>query len=471
MPLCYYIQTMSLGLKKGDIVQAGVLLAGCLLVVLNYTLLAPALPVIMHEMSVSETTVQWLTSVYAMVEAIIIPLNAFLLGRFSVRKLFCGAFVLFTIGSLLAGVAPTFDLLIVARIVQASATGVAMPMVWTLLLLMAPKENRGVIMGIVGVVISFAPAIGPPASGALIDLLGWRSLFFIVAALSVVVIVLTLALLRNRDGFERTAFDVASIILSSLGMFGLLYGLSTCTSSDTPWLSFALMLAGVVLLGVFVKRQGRLDVPMLRVETLKTRRFRNAIIVCCLLEAALIAIDVLLPLFLQNSLGQTPTVTGLVMAPAALAGAVTGVVAGRVFDKFGVRAIALLGAVLLEGAAVALCFCGADAWVVVVAGIYFVETIGWQCVSTPTNTWGINSLPNGVIQHGNAVMSTLMQVGASFGTAGIVSLTAFGSIFAASDSFAAATLAGYHVAFAGTAVLLGAVALVIVFGVRDKDAD
>ena len=445
-----------------------VLLTGCLLVILNYTLLAPAIPVIMRDMSVSETTVQWVTSVYAMVEAVVIPLNAFLLGRFSVRKLFAGSFVLFTGASLLVAVAPTFWVLIAGRVLQAMATGVAMPMVWTLCLLMAPRENRGQVMGLIGLVISFAPAIGPPASGALIDLLGWRPLFLIVAGLSVAVIIITVALLKNREGFERTSFDAVSIVLSSLGMLGLLYGLSTITSSETPWLSALLMVAGVALLAVFVKRQGTLEVPMLRVETLKTRQFRNAIIVCCLLEAALIAIDVLLPLFLQNSLGQTPTITGLVMAPAALAGAITGVVAGRIFDHHGVRIIVLVGAVLLEGSAIALCFCGADAWVVLVAGIYCIETIGWQCVSTPSNTWGINSLPNDVIQHGNAVMSTLMQVGASFGTASIVSLTAFGPLVAGSADAAAITLAGYHVAFAGTAVLLALVALVIVVGVRDK---
>ncbi|MBO7701920.1 MAG: DHA2 family efflux MFS transporter permease subunit [Eggerthellaceae bacterium] len=459
-------------MSKQDIVQAAVLLAGCLLVVLNYTLLAPALPVIMHEMDVSETTVQWLTSVYAMVEAIVIPMNAFLLGRFSVRKLFAGAFVLFAGASVLAALAPTFGLLIVARVLQATATGVAMPMVWTLILLMAPKENRGVVMGLVGLVISFAPAIGPPAAGALIDLLGWRSLFFIVAGISVVVVVLTLALLKNREGFERTSFDAPSIVLSSLGMFGLLYGLSTVTSSDMPWISALLMVAGLALLIAFVRRQGKLEVPMLRVETMKTRQFRNAIIVCCLLEGALIAIDVLRPLFLQNSLGQTPTVTGLAMAPAALAGAVTGIVAGRIFDKHGVRVIVLVGSVLLEGSAIALCFCGADAMVAVVAGIYCVETIGWQCVSTPSNTWGINSLPNEVIQHGNAVMSTLMQVGASFGTAAIVSLTAFGPLLAGEGAdTAAAVLAGYHASFIGAAVLLAVVALVIALGIRDKATD
>ena len=457
-----------MGLNRQDIIQAAVLLAGCLLVILNYTLLAPALPVIMREMDVNETTVQWLTSVYAMVEAIIIPMNAFLLGRFSVRKLFAGAFALFTVASLLAFEAPSFSLLIVARVLQAAATGVAMPMVWTLLLLMAPRESRGMMMGLVGLVISFAPAIGPPVSGALIDALGWRSLFAIVSVISVGIIVVTLAFLKNRDGFERTRFDVPSIVLSSFGMFGLLYGLSTCTTSETPWLSVLLMVAGGVLLGVFVRRQGTLQVPMLRVETMLTRQSRNAVIVCCLMEAALIAIDVLLPLFLQNSLGQSPTVTGIVMAPAALAGAVAGIVAGRIFDKHGVRVIVLVGAVLLECSAIALCFCNASTLIVVIAGIYFVEAIGWQFISTPSNTWGINSLPNEIIQHGNAVLSTLMQVGASFGTAAIVSLTAFGPLVSPGGDAAAITLAGYHAAFVGTAILLGVVTLVIIFGVRDK---
>ena len=464
--LCYY--ALPMGLTRKDIIQLAVLLTGCLLVVLNYTLLAPALPVIMHEMAVDETTVQWLTSIYAMVEAVVIPLNAFLLGRFPVRRLFAGGFVLFAAASALAAVAPSFGLLLLARVLQAIASGVAMPMVWTLALLMTPRENRGTVMGVMGIVISFAPAIGPPASGAIIDAVGWRALFLIVAGIAVFVIVLAVALLENRDSFERTTFDVPSILLSSAGMLGLLYGLSTCTTSDTPLLSVALMIAGAALLAVFVRRQGTLEVPMLRVEILATRRFLIAVVVCCLMEAALIAVDVLLPLLLQNSLGQTPTVTGLVMAPAALAGAVAGIVAGRVFDKRGVRGIAVVGSVLLFSSAVALCLCDIDASVVFIAIVYMVETIGWQFISAPCNTWGLNALKNEVIQHGNAVLSTLMQVGASFGTAALVSLTAFGPLAAPGGDAAAVTFAGYHVAFIGVAVVIGVVAAVVVAFVKGR---
>ena len=197
---------------------------------------------------------------------------------------------------------------------------------------------------------------------------------------------------------------------------------------------------------------------MLRLETLRSRQFRNAVILCCLMEAALIAIDVLLPLLMENSLGASPTVTGFAMMPAALVGGLTGVVSGRLFDRYGVRKVALPGAVALLASAAGLCFTGIDTSVVLVAALYMVETVGWQMVATPTNTWGINALPNEVIQHGTAVLDTLMQVGAAFGTAAIVSLTAL-----------APGIDGYRLGFVGCAALLAVVAAVIVAAVRDRD--
>lgn len=460
-----------MGVDRKDLVTMVMLLAGAFLAVLNQTLLSPALPVIMHQMDVADTTVQWLTSAYAMVEAIVIPMNAFLLGRFSARKLFAGGFACFSAGSLVAALAPTFPVLLAGRVLQAIATGIVMPMVFTIVLLMAPRERRGSVMGVVTLVISFAPAIGPVVAGVLIDAVGWRALFLIVTALGVIVAVLGAALLRYEGGFERTSFDAPSIVLMTLGMGSLLYGLSTCTTAEVVVVPLVLIVVGIVLLGLFARRQPTLQVPMLRIGTLRVRRFRTALLVVVLLEAALIAIDVLIPLYVQNTLGQTPTVTGLVMMPAAIGGAVTGVVAGRVFDKRGVRGIALAGAGVILVSALALCLCGPDTGVAFVAGAYFVEAVGWQMISTPTDTWGINSLNNEVIQHGNAMMSTLMQVGASFGTALIVSLTALGPAFAVGADAAAAMALGYRIAFIGTFVLLAAVAVVIAIGVRNKPGD
>ena len=446
-----------MGLSRQQVIQVSVLLFGCLLSELNYTLLSPALPVIMDEMGVGETDVQWLMSVYALVEAVVIPLNAFFLGRFSTRKLFVASFALFAAGSAVSAAGPTFAWLIAGRAMQALATGVVITMSTTLVLLIVPREGRGRMMGLLGLVISFAPAIGAPLSGGLVDVVGWRALLVGVTVLSLALAAVGAACLRNRGGFERTSFDVPSVVLSTVGMVCFLYGVSTVTEAAAPWVSVLLMVTGAAILAVFVKRQSKLEMPMLRVETLRTRQFRNAVILCFLMEAALLSIDVLLPLLLEDSLGASPTVTGFAMMPAAIVGGVAGVVSGRLFDRYGVRKVVLPGIVVLFASAVGLCFVGLDTSVVFVAVLYMVETLGWQMVATPTNTWGINSLPNEVMQHGTAVLDTLMQVGAAFGTATIVSLTAL-----------APGIDGYRFGFVGCAALLAAVAVMVLAAVRDR---
>ena len=205
----------SLGITKEQKRMVIVLLAGAVLVVLNQTLLSPALPSIMQHMSVDETTVQWLTSAYALTEAVVIPLAAWFMGRFSTRRLFLGCMLLFAAGSLVAAIAPVFAVLLVGRVMQAMSTGVMMVMVMSLILLTFPRESRGAAMGLVGLVIAFAPAIGPTAGGLLVDVVGWRALFGVVVAVSVVVIVLAQRTLINHEGFPRTSMDPLSVILST----------------------------------------------------------------------------------------------------------------------------------------------------------------------------------------------------------------------------------------------------------------
>ena len=161
--------------------MVAVLLSGAILVILNATLLSPALPHIMRDTGVDATTVQWLTSAYSLVEAVVIPLNAFFVGRFSTRKLFIGGIGWFCISCIIAACAPNFEVILLGRVMMACATGIIMPMVFTLILLVFPREQRGAAMGIVGLMISFAPAIGPTLSGVLVDSVGWRMLFVVIA--------------------------------------------------------------------------------------------------------------------------------------------------------------------------------------------------------------------------------------------------------------------------------------------------
>lgn len=449
-----------------------VLLAGAVLVVLNQTLLSPALPSIMLHMSVDETTVQWLTSAYALTEAVVIPLAAWFMGRFSTRRLFLGCMTLFAAGSLVAAIAPAFAVLLVGRIMQALSTGILMVMVMSLILLTFPRESRGAAMGLVSLVIAFAPAIGPTAGGLLVDAVGWRALFGVVVFVSILVIVFAQRTLINHEGFPRTSMDPLSVILSTFGLVLLLYGLSSFASSSNVVLCAAMMVVGIVLVGLFARRQFKLDEPMLRLEVLRSRRYRTGFIVVGILQAILIGLSVLMPLYVQNVLGFSATVSGLATLPGAVLGAFMGLLAGRVFDKSGVRGIAIIGSLVLVAGSVGMFFLGMGSSILFFIVSYIAVSMGLQMLTTPINTWGVNSLDNELVQHATAVTNTMNQVGSSLGTALIMSFSAIGMSMAASDASSIEQLAtGYHLSYTVVLVLALVVLLLVLACVRNRKGD
>ncbi len=462
---------MALGVSRRDMVMIGVLLAGTLLAVLNQTLLSPALPAIMASLEVDATTVQWLTSGYSLVEAVIIPLSAFLIGRFTTRQLFNTGFVIFAIGSLAAALAPNFWVLLVGRVLQAACTGMVMPMVFTVILLVFPREKRGTAMGAIGLIIGFAPAIGPSVAGLLVDSVGWRWLFGIVTILTAIVLVLSLALLRNYGDFKRTSFDKLSVLLSSTGLVCLLYGLSTFSSSDNLLVTGALIVIGLVLVGLFVRRQFALPVPMLKVDILKTRKYATTVIIIVIVQAALMGTGVITPLYIQGVCGYSATMSGVAMLPGAVIGAFMGLVSGRLFDRFGVRRVVVPGCLVALFGAFCLTLLGMDTDFVFIMLAYTILTVGLQFTMTPLNTWGVNSLSNDVIQHAQGLSNTLNQVAASLGTAMLVSISALAPVFAPGASGVEQMYIGDHMAFCTTAAIMVIAVLVILFFVRDKKAE
>ena len=462
---------MSLGVSRKDLVMVAVMLSGALLAVLNLTLLSPALPTIMADLGIERTTAQWLTSGYSLVEACVIPLSAYLMGRFPMRKLFIAGMCIFGAGSLLAAFAPAFPFLLAGRMLQATCTGMVMPMVSTVILLVFPREKRGTAMGMIGLIIGFAPAIGPSLSGLLVDHLGWRALFGVVAALTVVVIALAFAFLKNFGEFRRTSFDVLSVALSTCGLLCLLYGLSTVSSASNLALSAMLIVVGAVVVALYARRQTRLDEPMLHIDILKTRRYATAVVTIMLLQAALMGLEVLMPLYIQDVRGYSATVSGVAMLPGALIGAVAGVFAGRLFDRYGVRKVAIPGAcVMIAGAFVLTCL-GMESHIVMVTAAYTTMALGLQFITTPLNTWGVNSLDNAMVQHAQPLSNTLNQVAGSFGTALLVSISSIATQMTADQGELASSFNGDHAAFTATFCLLAVAVVVIVALARDKASD
>ncbi len=462
-----------LGLQGKQKMMVIVLLSGTLLAVLNMTLLSPALPTIMADLQVGATTVQWLTSGYSLVEAVVIPLNAFLVGRFSTRKLFIGGMTWFGLGSLVGAMAPSFGFLLLGRIMQAMATGVVMPMVFTLILLSFPREKRGSAMGVVGLIISFAPAIGPSLSGVLVDTVGWRVLFMMIAALAVVVVIFAAICLKNGGIFERAPFDALSVIFMSTGMVSLLYGLSTFSNMQNIVQTVVMIVCGLALLGLFCWRQTRLETPMLRVEILKQREYRTTVILIALIQASLVGGEVVLPIYVQQVLGGNATISGLLMLPSAIIGAIAGLFAGRLFDRYGVRKLVVPGALITGGAGFFLTTYGMDTSFVEVCIVFTISGLGMQFLVTPLNTWGVNSLDNRMIQHSTPLGNTTNQVGASFGTAIIVSLTGLAPVFAPAGADAlTVTYTGVHLAFVGMfSMLMVAMVGILIFVRNPKKAE
>ena len=459
---------MALGVGRKELVMVGVLLVGVLLAVLNQTLLSPALPAIMGDLQVDATTVQWLTSGYSLVEAVVIPLSAYLIGRFSTRQLFISAFALFTAGSLAAAVAPNFWVLLLGRVLQAACTGMSMPMVFTGILLVFPREKRGTAMGMAGIVMSCAPAAGPVLAGGIIDAWGWRMMFWAMIPLAILVLAVSFFLLTNVGELKRPHLDVPSIVLSTFAFGGLLYGFSS--ASTLGWGNAVVVdsiVVGVVALAWFIHRQLHIDEPLLQLGALKTPTFAYSAVIVTVVNSALAVGSVILPIYLQNVLGLTAFETGILMTPGAVATIFLSPVSGMLFDRFGPRVIAIVGLTGLTASLAALSFVDDKTMVAYLVAFYVIQSSGLTLANMPVTTWGINALPNDMIAHGNAISNTGRQVGGAVSTALIVTVMTMVTAANAEAGPVLSTAAGIDVAYGISAAVAGIALVIAVLKVRN----
>ncbi len=457
-----------MGAKKQDLFMGVILLAGTVLATLNQTALNPALPSIMASLQVDAAVVQWLVSAYSLVNAIVIPASAYLMGRFGTRKMFLFALSLFSIGSFLGAVALNFPMVLVGRILQAICAGINMPMMFAVLLLIFPREKRGTAMGIVTLAICCAPAIGPTVSGILVDAVGWHGVFWLVFVLAVLLLVFAAFKLRPYGDFEKTTFDIPSVAMVGIGLLLLLLGISSINQPDIVGLAIVGAIVGFVLLVLFAKRQFKIEVPFLNIKILRTRDFRIAAIVIMFIQATLLGVNVIMPLYIQNTLGFSAFVSGLVMLPGAVLGGLGSVLAGHLFDKLGVRRSVIPCYVLMLIAAIGLVLLTDSSSIILVAAVYAVFLGTLQFANTPMNTWGVNALDNSVIQHSTAITNTLNQVGASISTSGLMMAVSIGSANAVGLTPVQSAFAGQHLAFIALLAMIVVAMLIVLIFVRDR---
>jgi len=426
------------------------MLGAAFVVILNETVMGVAIPNLVEDLGITITAAQWLTTAFMLTMAVIIPITGFLLKRYTTRQIYTAAMTLFSIGTLVSAVAPGFEVLLVGRIVQATGTAMMMPLLMTTIMTLVPMASRGRFMGRISIVMSVAPALGPTVSGLILSLASWRFLFWLVLPIAVVMLLIGSRRIRNVGETSRVPIDVLSVVLSAVGFGGLVFGLSLIGgeangsgSGTQMWIALG---AGVVGVAAFVWRQRALQSrgrALLDLRIFRSRSFTIAISLMTVMMAAMFGTLILLPIYLQNVLGLTPVITGMMMLPGGLVMGLVAPTVGRLFDRYGPRPLVVPGSIVVSAALWALATLSLETppWIIVVAHVTL--SVGLALMFTPLFTSALGSLSPGLYSHGSAAVGAVQQVAGAAGTALFVTILAMtSSRFAADGADATAAQAG-----------------------------
>ncbi|MBS4213574.1 MDR family MFS transporter [Neobacillus rhizophilus] len=420
---------------KSPKVMAAILMLGAFIGLFGETALNMALTNVMDQFAVQAATAQWLTTGYLLTLAILVPISALLMKWFSTRKLVIGGIVISLVGAILTAISPSFAILETGRIVQAIGTGIIIPVMVSVLLVIFPIHKRGVVMGIMGLVITLGPALGPTLSGVVISTLGWHYIFWISAAFYVLLTLTAVAKIENVGEITKPKIDALSIVLSTIGFGGLIYGLASMAGAPfTAPLVWAPLLVGIIALVLFGIRQNTMDKPMINLGVFKYPMFTLGTAMMFLSILVILSTSILLPMYLKGSLLFSAAVAGLLLLPGNAVNVILSPIVGTMFDKIGPRKLALAGSIIvLIGNIIFAASISATtpAWQIVIA--FMVLFFGLTMVTIPSQTNGLNALPREFYADGSAAMNTLNQVAGASGTAIAITLLTAGQTGFASD--------------------------------------
>lgn len=449
---------------------AGIFLLGAFIAFLNETSLTTALPTIIRELHLTDSSGQWLTTAFMLTSGIMVPMTAFLIKRFSTRNLFFIAMGLFTIGTILGSVSPNFDTLLVARVIQAMGAGIVLPLMQTVFFFIFPPEERGMAMGIMGVVISFAPAVGPTFAGWLIQHFRWQDLFYTSIPIAILDLLLGYFYLKNVKEGEKAKIDITSVLSSAIGFGGLLYGFSNAGSDG--WTSGKFLIPtiiGIISLCIFTYRQLTMKEPFLDLRVFKSATFSFATLIVLIVFAGFLSTEVILPLYVQTARGFTAFQSGLLLLPGALVLGIMSPITGRLFDKYGGRNLILIGLALVTIGTFSFMFLTATTSLVFISFMYAVRLFGIALFMMPLMTLSLNALEKQSYSHGIAASTTLRQVAASIGTAILVTIMTDGAKHSGILNPEKAMIHGMNLSF-GTAAGITLISFIIAFFVVKKDS-
>lgn len=408
---------------KIRLIVTALLLFASFISLTSQTMMITALPVIEHEMDTSLTLVQWLTTGYTLMVGIITPLSSNMYEKFKNRSVFLSTIATFLLGTLIGCFATNFWTLLLARLVQACASGILMSFQMTTMISIYPLEKRGTILGMSGLVIAFGPAIGPTLSGLIVNNLGWRYIFIIVFPMMILVWLIGFLVFPNFTTPKEIKIDFFSVFLSLLGS-GLT--LASLTFFQTQaLLGWIMLLSGLLILYFFVKRQLALKQPMLKVQLIKNRSFRLMTLVGICAFMVLLGTEQMLPIFTQNVLHVNSMVSGMILLPGAVANALSAALVGRFYDKYGPKYLIISGGILMLIAAIPFVFISKTTplWLLTVA--YMLRMIGNALVFSPAMSEAFIEIAPENVSHATALNNSLRQ---AFGASSVTLLIVIANI-------------------------------------------
>lgn len=446
---------------KSLVLLLSVLYGSAFLAGFNENLVNMALISTMSDYGVDSVTVQWLVTGYMIVATVVVTSMAFLYRRFHLRTLFFSAAVLSIAGSVMGLFAGSFEVLLVARLVQAVGTGIFIPLMMNTILVVTPKNKLGSFMSIGGCMITFGPAFAPVVCGALVTMFGWHSIFVVPIAAMLVLAVLGALFVKNLETSEAH-LDVLSVALSALVLTALSYGLTQLTLNGVA--AAASLVLTVVLGALFVVRQLRCAHPLIDLEPVKNRAFWPALLLATVAMMSMFSMSVLLPLYFEGAAGMTAFAAGLVILVPVLANAGSTLVGGRIMDKRGEWPLLPIGFAGIAVGFFVLVLTGPTLSVPLVFAATLVLYVAVGFIFSPSQTAGLRALPPQQNPFGVALMTTFVQIAACIGPSLYIGIMSSGQAGAMAQGASAsqATANGFSLAMV-VAAAIGVVGFVASF--------
>lgn len=389
------------------------------------TALNIAISNLMDVFQISAATAQWLTTGFLLTLGILMPMTGLLLQWFTTRQLFIASLASSIIGTLIAAIAFNFEMLMVARVLQAVGMGLLIPLMFNTILIVYPPEKRGAAMGFVGLVIMFAPATGPTVAGILIEYLTWHYIFWLSLPFLVIGLLVGLKYLENVTELTKPRIDLLSIVLSTIGFGGVVFGFSKAGEGEQGWTStvvVASIVIGLVALALFALRQIFMREPMMNLRVFKYPMFIVGLLMVLSCMMIILSTMIILPMYLQNGMKLSAFAAGLMLLPGSALNGILSPQMGRLFDKYGPKWLVIPGLFIVAAMLWFFSSITLASSITLIVALHIGLMVGISMVWMPAQTNGLNQLPPELYPHGTAVMNTLQQVAGAIGTAVAISI-------------------------------------------------